>query len=263
MHLQELDCEIEVPLDVRGVHDVDDGRGLLIQDEAAGDDLLAAVGGHGVDAGEVRDQRLGVTLDDPVLPVHGDAGEVAHVLVGAGELVEEGGLPRVLVAHQGKGQGGPRRQRIPVALAVILAVLAQARVLALLYGGDAGVGVGALFDGLDLDLGGVGHADGQLVAVDLELHGVPHGGQLHHRDLRPGDHAHVQKMLPQGPFPAHGADHGGFAHQKLVQRHAIASFPPRFAKANFLGEVYSFFGEKAIDLVKYTGIWYAECGGAA
>ena len=77
-------------LDVRGVHDVDDGRGLLIQDEAAGDDLLAAVGGHGVDAGEVRDQRLGVTLDDPVLPVHGDAGEVAHVLVGAGELVEEG-----------------------------------------------------------------------------------------------------------------------------------------------------------------------------
>ena len=204
-----------------------------------------------------------MALDDPVLPVHGDAGEVAHVLVGAGELVEQGGLARVLVAHQSEGQRGARRQRVTVPLGVIPAALPQARVLAFFNGGDAPVGIGPLLDGLDLNLGSVGHPDGQLVPMDLELHGIPHGGQLHHGDLRAGDHAHVQKMLPQGPFPAHGADHGGFAHQKLVQRHAIASFPPRFAKANFLGEVYSFFGEKAIDLVKYTGIWYAECGGAA
>ena len=157
-----------------------------------------------------------MALDDPVLSIHGDAGEIAHVLVGAGELVEEGGLPRVLVAHQGKGQGGPRRQRIPVALCMVFAALAQARVLALLDAGDARVGVGPALDGLDLDLAGVGHADGQLVAVDLQLHGVPHGSQLHHRDLRPGDHAHVQKMLPQGPFPAHAADHRGLAHGKRI-----------------------------------------------
>ena len=195
VHLQELDRQIEVPLDVGGVHDVDDGRGLLIKDEAEG---------------------LGMALDDAVLPIHGDAGEVAHVLVGAGELVEEGGLPRVLVADESEGQRRALGQRVPVALAVILAALPKTRVLALLNAGDADVGIGALLDGLDLDLGGVGHAQRQLVAVDLELHGIAQGGQLHHRDLGPGDHAHVQKVLPQGPFPAYGADHGGLADGELI-----------------------------------------------
>ena len=216
VHFEELDRQIEVPFDVRGVHDVYDGRGFLVEDKAAGDDLLAGIGGHGIDAGEVGDEGLGVALDDAVLPVHGDAREVAHVLVGAGELVEQGGLPRVLVAHQSEGKGGALGERVAVALAVVLAVLAQARVLDGLDGGDADVGVGALLDGLDGDLGGVGKAERQLVAVDLELHGVAHGGQLHYRDLCPGDHAHVQKVLPESPFPAHGADHRGFADGKLI-----------------------------------------------
>ena len=41
VHFHELHGEIEVPLDVRGVHDVDDRAGLFVQHEAAGYDLLA------------------------------------------------------------------------------------------------------------------------------------------------------------------------------------------------------------------------------
>ena len=47
--------------------------------------------------------------------------------------------------------------------------------------------------------------------MDLHLHGVSHGGQLYHRYLCTGDHAHIQKVLPQRTLTAHPADHGAFA----------------------------------------------------
>ena len=100
--LQELQCQVEVPLDVGGVHDVDDAVGLLVQDEIPGDDLLLGVGPQGVDAGEVHHCGVLHPPDLAGLPVHRDAGEVAHMLVGARQGVEEGGLAAVLVAGQGE-----------------------------------------------------------------------------------------------------------------------------------------------------------------
>ena len=44
VELKELHGKIEIPLDVAGVHDVDYGAGLLLQDEAPGDQLLGSVG---------------------------------------------------------------------------------------------------------------------------------------------------------------------------------------------------------------------------
>ena len=107
VELHELEREVEVPLYVGGVDYVDDGIGVGVQDELAAHDLLAGVGRQRVDARQVRDRGLGVPADLAVLAVHGDAGEVAHVLVGARELVEERGLSAVLVAGEGKGQGPP------------------------------------------------------------------------------------------------------------------------------------------------------------
>ena len=50
--------------------------------------------------------------DGTALAVHRHARKVAHMLVGAGELVEQRGLSAVLIPHQGKGQGLSLRQRI-------------------------------------------------------------------------------------------------------------------------------------------------------
>ena len=36
------------------------------------------------------------------------------------------------------------------------------------------------------------------------------GGQLYHRYLCTGDHAHIQKVLPQRTLTAHPANHGAF-----------------------------------------------------
>ena len=210
-HLQKLHGQVQVPLDVGGVHDIDDGLGLVLQNEVPGHDLLAAEGGHGVDARQVGDLRVGIPPDDAGFPVHRNAGEVAHVLLGAGELVEQGGLTAVLVAHQRVGQDGAIRQGMLPRLAVVLAAFTQTGVIRVTGAVYADMAAAALPDGLDLDLIGLRQAQGQLVAVYLHLHRVAHRGQLHHRHLRAGDHAHIQKMLAQCALAAHLTDHGAFA----------------------------------------------------
>ena len=217
VHLQKLHGQVEVALDIRGVHDVDDAPGLVNEDEVPAHQLLAGIGGHGVDARQVRDPGVGPAADRPVLPVHGDAGEVAHVLVGAGELVEEGGLAAVLVAHQGEAQQGALGQGVAAALGVEAAVLAQAGVgPALLPGRGPGLGLASGNGRGDPDPGGVRQPEGQLIAVDAKLHGVPQGGQLHHRELGAGDDAHIQKMLPQGALAPHGLDPGALPGLQLI-----------------------------------------------
>ena len=76
--------------------------GLLIEDEIPGDDLLRRIGADGVDARQVHHLAVPLPPDVAGLLVHRDAGKVAHMLIGAGELVEEGGFAAVLIAGQGE-----------------------------------------------------------------------------------------------------------------------------------------------------------------
>ena len=129
--LQKLQCQIKVPLQIGGVHNVDDHVRLIPDDEIPGDDLLHGVGAEGIDARQVHDGHVAVLIRNRLalllLPAHppGEAhmglsavvmvqhgaglllhryaGPVAHVLVGAGQLIEKSGLSAVLVACQSKG----------------------------------------------------------------------------------------------------------------------------------------------------------------
>ena len=100
--LQQLQGEVEVPLDICGVDNVYYTFGPVVEDEVSGDYLLLGVGPQGIDAGQVHHAAIFLTPHLAHLLVHSDAGEIAHVLVGAGEGVEEGGLAAVLIAHQSK-----------------------------------------------------------------------------------------------------------------------------------------------------------------
>ena len=113
--------------------------GLLVEDEVPGDDLLLGVGPEGVDARQVHHRAVLLPPDLTGLLVHRDAGEVAHVLVGAGEGVEEGGLAAVLIAGQCKDHSAATSTSIWLASS---------------------------------------SPQGQLVAPDLDLDGVSHGGDL-------------------------------------------------------------------------------------
>ncbi len=210
-HFQKLHGQIEVALNVGGVDNVDDGLGLFLENEVARDDLFAGIGGHGVDAGQVRDQGIGVLADLAVLAVDGDAGEIANVLVRAGELVEQRGLAAVLVAHKGKGQGCAVRQGRAGALGVELAALAEAGVVRGRAPGGGTLLRGSCGRGGDLYLFSVCQAKRKLIAVEHQLHRVAHWRVFHHGHLGAGDDAHIQKMLAQRALTADLGDDGGFA----------------------------------------------------
>ena len=137
------------------------------------------------------------------------------MLVGAGELIEQGGLAAVLVAGQRKGEGLVLRQGVLALFDVVLAALAKTRVLHH-FSIHRGVHRRGLFGGGHSDLCRVVQTQGQLIAVDAQLHGVAHGCQLYQRDLCPGDQTHIQKMLPQRTGAAHRVHDGAFADRQFV-----------------------------------------------
>ena len=63
----------------------------------------------------------------------------------------------------------------------------------------------------DPDAGGIVQPEGQLVAMDAQLHGVAHRSQLDQRDLCPRDQAHIQKMLAQCAAAADGIHNSAFS----------------------------------------------------
>ena len=136
------------------------------------------------------------------------------MLVGACELVEEGGLAAVLVPRQGKGQLGIVRQGILRGFHMVLAALAQARVLDPL---PLRLGIRRrrfwriVPDIFNRDLLGIGHPQGQLIAVDHEFHGIPQGGVFYQQYIRARNDAHVQEVLPQRALAAHSLDGGPFS----------------------------------------------------
>ena len=100
--LPQLQGEVEGALQVGGIDDVEQQIRLLALDEAAGDLLVQArlLVCQGIDAGQVHQ---GVFLPagskGPHLLVDGDPAPVPHLLAGAGQGVEQGGLAAVGIAH--------------------------------------------------------------------------------------------------------------------------------------------------------------------
>ena len=103
LQLQQLGGQIEVSLDVGGINDVDDGVGPLTHDKVPCHDLLHGVGGERVNSGQVHHgDGFPVHLGLALLLLYRYAGPVAHILIGTGEGVEQGGLAAVGVTHQGQ-----------------------------------------------------------------------------------------------------------------------------------------------------------------
>ena len=98
--LDQLSGEVEVPLDVGAVHDVQNGIRLLAYQVVSGHHFFQGVRGEGVDAGQVLDDHILMSLEAALLLFHRDAGPVAYVLIGAGQIIEQGGFSTVRVAGQ-------------------------------------------------------------------------------------------------------------------------------------------------------------------
>ena len=221
-HLEALHGQVQVALDVGGVHDVDDAPRMLVHHEVAAHQLLARVRRERVDAGKVGYQRVVVPADHAVLAVHRHARKVAHVLVGARQLVEQRGLAAVLVAHQREGERGALRQHVGrLAAHGLLAVIgARQHHVGNRFLGRAGEAVGIVVGRRpDLDLLGVGQAQREVETVDAQFHGIAHRGVLHERHARAGNDPHVQEMLAQGALAPHALHHAALANLQIAQHH--------------------------------------------
>ncbi|KAF5031695.1 hypothetical protein DSECCO2_625090 [anaerobic digester metagenome] len=98
---RELRRQVEVPLQVRRVHDLDDDVRLLVEEEVPRDDLVCGVRGQAVGAGKVDDLDLvAVTADPAGLLLHGHPGPVPDVLPRTGQCVKERRLADVGVAGE-------------------------------------------------------------------------------------------------------------------------------------------------------------------
>ena len=98
--LNQLSGEVEVSLNVGAVHDVQNGIRLLAHQVVPGHHFFQGVRGEGVDARQVLDDHILMSLEAALLLFHRDAGPVAHVLIGAGQIIEQGGFSAVRVAGQ-------------------------------------------------------------------------------------------------------------------------------------------------------------------
>ena len=99
--LGKLGGEVEVALQVRAVNDVQNGVGPFSHQIVTGHHFFQSVGGQGINTGKVHDDYIVMLLQLAFLFLHGDAGPVAHELVGTGQGVEQGRLAAVRVACQG------------------------------------------------------------------------------------------------------------------------------------------------------------------
>ena len=110
--------------------------------------------------------------DHAVLAVDGDAGEISHMLVRTGQLVEEGGFTAVLISHKGEGENGFLRKRCAGALRMEAALLTEAGVFCLLPLFGRILGAVAAFQRFHADLFGVRDPESQFIAVNAKLHRV-------------------------------------------------------------------------------------------
>ena len=102
--LGELGGQVQIAFQVRAVHDVQDGVRPLADQVIPGHHFLQGVGGQGINAGQVGDGYISLLFQLALFFLHGDTGPVAHILVGAGQGVEQRGLAAVGVARQGNSQ---------------------------------------------------------------------------------------------------------------------------------------------------------------
>ena len=161
--------------------------------------------------------------DDTVLALHRHTGEVAHMLVGAGELVEERRLAAVLVADEAKGDGLSRGNELCDIL--LRSGFAQTGVLAVLNN--------ALCVGMvehpclvrhigNLDPGGVILAQGQFVTAHANLHRA--GNILDICNFCAGSQAHIQNMFSKRNIIAvYRVDQCCFSSFQLIQCHRYPS----------------------------------------
>ena len=101
----KLGGQIQIALNIGGVHDIEDGVRLFCNQIAAGYHFFHGIGGKAVNAGQILNDDVIGALQLAFLLFYRNAGPIAHILIGARQIIEHGGFPAIGVARQGNLDG--------------------------------------------------------------------------------------------------------------------------------------------------------------
>ena len=100
----ELHGQIEIPVQVGGIHNVHNQVRPFVDQIIPGDDLLQGIGSEGIGAREINDFNLiTLVMDLPEFLFHCDAGVIGNVLSGPCDGIENSRLPRIGISGKGYG----------------------------------------------------------------------------------------------------------------------------------------------------------------
>ena len=81
IQLHQLHRQIKVPFDICRIHDIDNSFWVLLQQKVSRHNLFAGIGGHRINARQIRYQRIFLSTDLTVLSVYRNTRKVSDMLI--------------------------------------------------------------------------------------------------------------------------------------------------------------------------------------
>ena len=88
IHLNQLQSQIKISLDIGCIYDIDNAIGLFIQNKISGNDFLTGIGTDGIDSRQIHHRAILLPADFTDFLIYRYSGEIADMLIGACQLVK-------------------------------------------------------------------------------------------------------------------------------------------------------------------------------
>ena len=184
--IHQLGGQVEIALNIRSVHDVQNHIRVILHQIPPGHQLLRRIGRQGINAGQILNDRLRVSLQGTLLLLHRHAGPVAHILIGAGQNVEQGGFSAIGIAGQGNFNLHRRFHTVPP--------------------------LSVNFNHFRVSL-----PEAQLIAPDVDLHRIAQRGYLPDKNFHILGNSHVHDPTAHCPFSVELPHHQGLPDFSVLQ----------------------------------------------
>ena len=206
IQLHQLHGQIQIPLNIGSIHNVDDSFRMFIQHKISCNDLLTGIWGHGIDSRKIGHQCVFFSPDSSIFSVHRYSRKVTHMLTGSGQLIKQCGFSTVLIPRKCKCQHLCIRQRMFRFLLMIFTTLSKSRMgdyCSFFFFRFYLSGIPYIFN---LNFLRICKTQCQFITVNPQFHRISHGSVLYYCYLSLWNQSHIQKMLTQRPFSAYRAN---------------------------------------------------------
>ena len=149
-------------------------------------------------------------LDHSIFTVNCHSREISHMLIRAGQLVEQCRLSAILISCQCKCQCCSIRQWIFICFFMIFSTFSKSRMINLLFR-NLILNLNLITDICNLYLFRICKPECQFITMDTKFHRITHWRVFYHGNVCPRNKSHIQKMLSQCTFSTYNCQGCTFA----------------------------------------------------